>query len=198
MISNEMDRRVAHGATSCVTCLNGHRSGSGERLRETAVWRPRGLAWLSLLLALVVLVNGMGCSGPRAHGAREQPMTADVLEHLRGVTFTLVRFDFEGKRQILPRDAELNLSFGDQQKVNGYGGVNRFFGSYALKEGGDIRWRGSGFGATRRAGPPEHMQVEQAFLKSLHRTTRMTYIGTNLILSNEDPAIRLEFAAPKK
>lgn len=55
----------------------------------------------------------------------------------------------------------------EKKRVTGYSGVNSFFGSYDTTDGGLHMPR---LASTRRAGPPELMQLESAFFKALAAT----------------------------
>lgn len=63
---------------------------------------------------------------------------------------------------------EPNLQFDPEKKrVTGYSGVNIFSGGY---DATDSRLRMTQMASTRRAGPPELMKLETAFLKALSAT----------------------------
>jgi heat shock protein HslJ len=68
-----------------------------------------------------------------------------------------------------------------ENKVNGFGGCNRFFGSYRA-EGDSLRF--SQMGATRMA-CPEGMEQEQAFLKALESTDNYKIAGETLELYSD-------------
>jgi heat shock protein HslJ len=147
-------------------------------------------------LGALILTSGCG-HAPKDRTAQETGLSSSLIQTWRGVTFKLKRFEFEGRNRRLLPGAEITLSFGDRDRVEGYSGVNRFFGSYVLQEAGTIRWAGRGFGATRRAGPPALMEQEAQFLRALHYTTQALVSDRLLIFRHPDPAIRLEFEPVK-
>jgi heat shock protein HslJ len=65
-----------------------------------------------------------------------------------------------------PREPHIRFD-PEKERMTGYSGVNSFFGSYDTGGGG---LRLSQLASTRRAGPPEMMQLESAFPKALAAT----------------------------
>jgi heat shock protein HslJ len=90
-------------------------------------------------------------------------------------------------------DASVTLTFGADGKVTGYGSVNRFNGSYAFSPDGKLSWPGSGFISTRKAGPPELMEKERAYLRALPQTDRAILKGHALLLQNDGESTVLTF-----
>lgn len=73
-----------------------------------------------------------------------------------------------------------HLQFDPEKKrVTGYSGVNIFSGGY---DATDSRLRMSQMASTRRAGPPELMKLETAFLKALSATRTYRVDGDKLEL----------------
>ncbi|PHS03365.1 MAG: hypothetical protein COA78_17845 [Blastopirellula sp.] len=80
------------------------------------------------------------------------------------------------------------LTFGKEDKLSGFAGVNRMFGKWTLT--GKKLFPGP-FGTTRMAGPPEAMKVEHDLLQALGKITKHEIKGKLLILSGEKT--KLEF-----
>jgi len=86
-----------------------------------------------------------------------------------------------------------NIVFDPEKKrVAGYGGVNNFFGGYEMS-GEALRM--PRLASTRRAGPPELMELESAFLKALAATTSYRITGDNLELLDSSGRALARFEA---
>lgn len=82
------------------------------------------------------------------------------------------------------------ITFNKDNTVNGFSGVNRFFGEF--RTSGDMI-AFARMGATKMAGPPDAMKFEDRFLKILSQTNRFYEIGRNLTLFNADmPVLTLK------
>jgi putative lipoprotein len=86
---------------------------------------------------------------------------------------------------------EPNLQFDSEKKrVTGYSGVNIFSGGYAATGSG---LRMTQMASTRRAGPPELMKLETAFLKALSATRSYRVNGDTLELLDSDGRVLARF-----
>ena len=89
----------------------------------------------------------------------------------------------------LTEDRTPTLLMTDDGKASGFAGVNRWFGTYSV-DGSTLKF--GMMGMTRMAGPPERMQLEQAYADALAAVTRWSVSSGRLQLS-EDNALVLEF-----
>ena len=104
-----------------------------------------------------------------------------------------VLLELDGTPIVVEANAEapyLELS-STKASAYGFGGCNRFFGSYQV---GGASLRFGAMGATRMA-CPEGMDQEQAFLRALEATTRYEVYGSKLLLFSDD-ALLARFEAP--
>lgn len=81
-----------------------------------------------------------------------------------------------------------------KKRVTGYGGVNSFFGGYETS-GGELRM--PRLASTRRAGPPELMDLESAFFKALSATASYRIRGDTLELLDSSGGAVARFRAQK-
>jgi heat shock protein HslJ len=81
-----------------------------------------------------------------------------------------------------PEDAAPTLIFSDDDKISGFAGCNRFFGSYAVS-GRVITF--SNLGATKMF-CDEAMSLEDAYLKLLSGERRALFSDSKLILTGDD------------
>lgn len=122
-----------------------------------------GHSGLSILLATaaISLTTAGGCS---TTDAQPQPNRPPPVK-LEGSRWAVVAL----RGQYPQGDVQLVLELGPEGRVSGFAGVNRFNGSYTLKQQAEGRGTLS-FGelaTTRMAGPPELMQQEERFLAAL-------------------------------
>ena len=89
----------------------------------------------------------------------------------------------------LSEDRTPTLLMTDEGKASGFAGVNRWFGTYSV-DGSTLKF--GMMGMTRMAGPPDRMQLEQAYADALAAVTRWSVSSGRLQLS-EDNALVLEF-----
>ena len=89
----------------------------------------------------------------------------------------------------LSEDRTPTLLMTDEGKASGFAGVNRWFGTYSV-DGSTLKF--GMLGMTRMAGPPDRMQLEQAYADALAAVTRWSVSSGRLQLS-EDNALVLEF-----
>lgn len=125
---------------------------------------------LSLHLASLLCVS---CLAAAASGADD--MTGD---------WKLVKI---GEKEV-PKTVPATLGVTADGKVSGDTGVNRFFGQLAKE-----KTLFGPLGMTRRAGPPEAMEVEAGFTKALSEVTRFTIKDKSLTLfAGDTPRLILE------
>ncbi len=132
----------------------------------------------SLLTILLLGAVAAGC----ASSGRLGDATGAV-----GPTWTLVALGDDAP------DAEATLTFGDDGRVFGTTGCNRYFGSYALADDGALTL--TGVGSTRMACPPAEMAQEAQFLAALDGTERVVVTGDRLVLGTSGPPLTFR-AAP--
>lgn len=88
---------------------------------------------------------------------------------------------------------EPHIRFDSEKKrVTGYSGVNNFFGGYEIS-GEALRM--PRLASTRRAGPPELMKLESAFLTALAATTSYHITGDKLELLDSSGRALARFQA---
>lgn len=117
--------------------------------------------------------------------------TAATLKSLAGTEWRLV--DLCG--EAVPEDFRANLSFAEDGRFSGYGGVNRFNGRISLE---DKALKVSPLVSTRRAGPREAMTRETKLFKALQTATAIELEGNTLRVTSAAEAQPLRFtrAAP--
>lgn len=126
----------------------------------------------SLLTLLLLGAVAAGC----ASSGRLGDATGAV-----GPTWTLVALGDDAP------DAEATLTFGDDGRVFGTTGCNRYFGSYALADDGALTL--TGVGSTRMACPPAEMAQEAEFLAALNGAERVVVTGDRLVLGTSGPPL---------
>lgn len=126
--------------------------------------RGLGRALLALTCGAVMLGCAGGCSTTDAQPQADRPPPVK----LEGSRWAVVAL----RGQYPQGDVQLVLELGPEGHASGFAGVNRFNGSYSLKQ--QTEGRGAlSFGelaATRMAGPAELMQQEESFLAALRAT----------------------------
>ncbi len=145
-------------------------------------WRWIGVLMLAILGA---------CAGM---GGKSGPMLIDssTAKQLHGIEWDLKTMTVDGTRVIMHTDGNMTLIFAPDGQAGGYAAVNNFSGRYNFDEDGRLRWN-EAFAATRKAGPPELMDKERAYLAGIPKTTRAILSGNALQLQNEDGNTVLTF-----
>lgn len=113
---------------------------------------------------LLVLLSVLAAAVTQA--CASNPTGAPTAGELVDVDWACVKI--EGRA--VPEAAEVTVRFEADGRAAGSTGVNRWFGTWTTL--GDADLDISTLGTTRRAGPPELMQVEQDFLEALQRVER--------------------------
>lgn len=152
---------------------------------------------LSLCGALALALTLSGCKKGKdsetANGVDQEPNPSGVvpstvmtLATLENVYWAL--FELNGKPTVVTSDAkapylELNAA---KKSAYGFGGCNRFFGSYDVGKHQALTF--GAIGATRMA-CPESMNEEQELFTVLGQTTRYEIHGSKLLLYAGDTVV---------
>jgi len=110
---------------------------------------------------------------------------------LAGAPFTLASLTVKGKKLVLPASRRPTIQFGDNGAVSGMAGVNRYTTAAAVSGKDGIAWTGP-VAATKMAGPPEAMALENDFLQALEAVRKIELRDGKLKLASADGAIRME------
>lgn len=116
------------------------------------------------------------------------PAAADPLKDtgpLLDKEWVLQNLKLDGKGIELPVGKPMTLKVDAEGKASGRSAVNRYFGQLALDGKGGCSW-GRGMGATRMAGPPAMMEIEQGFFQALPKTTTVDLAADVLTFSSAD------------
>lgn len=160
---------------------------SPEPLRKTSFVSNPLRPFAALIPAALLLLSG--CATGSGSGS---PATAESLARFENTDLNCTGLVIQGTPVTLPADAGITLRITGPGKVAGRSAVNRYFGGYTLGAAGAIQW--TPFGATRMAGPPERMKLEDQYLKALESTTRAEVTAHGLILQSPDAATRVDFS----
>jgi heat shock protein HslJ len=144
--------------------------------------------WIVLLPA--------ACLVACATGTREIPtvVASENVAKLQNRQWELKSITLDSRDIVMDLEANMTLAFGPDGKVTGYAAVNRFNGTYSFSPDGRLSWPGPGFITTRKAGPPELMEKERAYLQALPKTERAILRGHTLRLQSEDASTLLTFS----
>jgi heat shock protein HslJ len=146
---------------------------------------------LSLLACLAIAVLA-GCAGPGKDSGPAM-INSGNLDRLVNREWLLKNITVDSQRVIMHVDATQSVQFGADGRVIGYGGVNRFAGTYKFSPEGVLSFPPPGLITTRMAGPPEIMEKERAYLKGLAKVTRAIVAQNGLQMQSEDGATVLVF-----
>jgi putative lipoprotein len=139
---------------------------------KRSMFRSR-TASAALALAGSIALSVAGCAGMESAPGSE---SAVLLEK---TPWRLMEVDGMSV-PVAAGQREPNVQFDPEKKrVTGYSGVNIFSGGY---DATDSRLRMTQMASTRRAGPPELMKLETAFLKALSATRSYRVSGDKLEL----------------
>lgn len=148
----------------------------------------RMLTWMVLLPAAWLVACATGTSGVPT------VVNSENVTKLQNRQWELQSITMDSSDIVMDVEANMTLAFGPDGKVTGYGSVNRFNGAYAFSPDGRLSWPGPGFIATRKAGPPELMEKERAYLQALPKTERAILKGRALLLENDGESTVLTFS----
>lgn len=137
------------------------------------------VALVALPIALTACDSGpKPVTDPNAVAKAEQRAAVDA-KNLMGVEWRCVSVQSDGMLGGPP----LTLTFGDDGRVTGFGGVNRFSGPYRSATGSV---QVGPLVATKMGGEPARMALEQKLLDSLARVNAFSLQGGLLRLKEGD------------
>ncbi len=148
----------------------------------------RIIQW-SITNRLFVVIASIGLLVYGVFTVRAMPV--DVFPDLTAPTVTVVT-EAHG---LAPQEVEALVTFPIESPVNGSTGVNRFFGTFE-RSGESLRFRP--LAMTRRAGPPEAMELETALVGAFEavRGWRATPTELALLDASGGVLVRCERATP--
>ena len=141
----------------------------------------------SLLIACAAFQSNS--AGP---GNDAKLITPRNLTDITGIEWNLMQMTKDHEAIALVQDSKTTFTCDQDGKVSGKATINRYSGNLKLKDDGEIIWS-KAFIMTRMAGPPELMEQEENFTRSLMQTTRMYLKDSHLVLINQDSSTILEF-----
>lgn len=148
----------------------------------------------ALLPILFALAWVGGCAPMSADESRSQILDAQTARQLYQREWNLKGLTVDGRDIVVDLDTRISVRFAPDGRVAGYAAVNRFSGVYNFGGNGKLNWGTSGFATTRRMGPPELMEKEDAFLRALGKTNAAILARHALILQSDDAATVLTFS----
>jgi len=144
------------------------------------------------LTALAMLALS-ACGGMMGGDSGPVLVSKNNVERLQGRQWELKTITLDGVRVIMHPDGVMTIAFGPQGEVGGLGTVNQFRGRYEFSEDGRLAWPAPGLVSTRKAGPPELMDKERAYLAGLPKTSRAIVTKSALQLQSDDGNTVLTF-----
>ena len=144
------------------------------------------------IVTILALLMATGCQESEKSKSVKIPVTADNFKTIAGMQWILQAITVDGEMIELAGKKPFIQFDADENKVTGFASVNRFFGSVEIDGEGRVQWPGP-FGSTRMAGPPPQMKQEDAFLKVLPQTDRLSKDGIHLYATNEEGKTELVF-----
>ena len=121
-------------------------------------------------------------------------VSSENVAKLQNRQWELKSMSLDSRDIVMDLEANMTLAFGPDGKVTGYAAVNRFNGTYSFSPDSKLSWPGPGFVTTRKAGPPELMEKERAYLQALPKTERAILKGHALLLQNDGESTVLTFS----
>ncbi len=112
---------------------------------------------------------------------------------IEGIRWVLGSYELNGETTDVPADLPIDALF-ERGKVSGFSGVNTYTGGYELS--GSSLTIGE-LATTLMAGTPELMAIEQAYTKTLEKTSSFTAESDELTLFDSDGEIILTYAKGK-
>jgi heat shock protein HslJ len=144
------------------------------------------------LLAGVVIAVLSACSGTGKDSGPAM-INAGNIDRLVKYEWLLKNVTVDSQRVIMHVDATQTLQFSADGRVLGFGGVNRFGGTYKFSPEGVLSFPPPGLVSTRMAGPPEIMEKERVYLKGLAKCTRVIVAKDGMQMQSEDGSTVLVF-----
>lgn len=141
------------------------------------------------------IVPVAACLVACATASKDIPLVVNSsnVAKLQNRQWQLKSVTMDNRDMVMDLEANMTVTFGPDGKVSGYAAVNRFNGAYAFSPDGALSWPGPGFVTTRRAGPPELMEKERAYLQALPKTDRAILKGHTLLLQDDGGSTVLTF-----
>ena len=157
------------------------------------VWIRRTAALLGLSLLCACAMQTSPDAQSRQDKDEPMPITRARQSELTERQWVLARI-VEGEEIVLaPEKPNVTITFFPDGKVVGGAPINRYFGKYQLDDAGRLQWPGPGFASTRMAGPPELMDQEQVYFRSLRKASRILKTANGIHLANDDGSLVLVF-----
>jgi len=133
---------------------------------------------------LILSLSGfiISCSANKPMETKSDSINIEVIQkEFTGTTWKLSKYLSEEKLKDVIATSKADLKFEDG-KFNGDASVNRYFGSYTLKNNKLTMGR---IGSTMMMGPEDAMNQEYAFTSLLENVTSYEIVGEKLnLLSN--------------
>ena len=149
-----------------------------------------------ILITIIVFSGLLACAGTQAERAGMKTDTVQIipqrLAEIAGIQWHLQKMKNNKRTVSLIKDTKNTFSCDENGRVAGVATINRYFGSFSLREDGEIIWN-KAFGMTRMAGPSNLMQQEAQFMQALPLTSRIYLNKGKLVLTNSDQSTLLEF-----
>jgi len=155
------------------------------------IYRTAALAGLSLLGACAMQTPPDAQASPDKD--EPMPITRARQSELTERQWVLIRIVESEDVVLAPEKSNITITFFPDGKVAGGAPINRYFGKYQLDVNGRLFWPGPGFAATMMAGPPELMDQEQVYFRSLRRVSRILKTAKGIHLANDDGSLVLVF-----
>jgi len=156
---------------------------------KAASWPAAPGVWLAVLAVLAVTA----CGGMMGGDGGPVLVNKKNVGRVQGHQWELKTITVDGTRVIMHPDGVMTIAFAPQGEVGGLGAVNQFRGRYEFSEDGKLTWPAPGLITTRKAGPPELMDKERAYLAGLPKTSRAIVTKSALQLQSEDGNTVLTF-----
>jgi len=148
-----------------------------------------------LFVLLSCLVFIFSCTSISENKADNEPIliTSESLSQVIGPSWHLSRISEQKKVKYQEEKSQVTLTFKDKCMVGGKAAINNYFGSCKLDKDGLLEWQQPDFGMTMMAGPPELMEQETYYLKTLAKISRIFLTTQGLRLENNDGSLKMEF-----
>lgn len=142
-----------------------------------------------IVLACLALAGLAGVARPVA----AQSGAVEAIGPRLGKEYRLLQMVVAGQELPIPEESPITLKLLSDTVLGGKATVNLYFTGFDLDDQGHIYWRKPGFATTLMAGPPELMQLEQAFFSAMSSTNALSFAGPDLVLADADSTTRLTF-----
>lgn len=146
-------------------------------------------------MAIVTVLCLSGCKSAEMPAGKQVEIHAGNLERIAGMQWILKSMKMDGQDYPLAGEMPF-IQFTPDGKVSGFASINRYFSSVQVSGEGHVTW--SNPGATRMAGPENLMKQEDAFLKALTMSERLSVEGIHLFALSADGRTELVFYVPVK